>query len=166
MLPSLPQSQRTDFTKYSVKVNTEFPSLKLQNGSLLIMKTVITKPQQHAWSCAELTKQEAPLEACSKQQYIYLYLLHILVKYFLLLIFNLDIIKTAPGIYFKNLTLTFQQKKMTLPFYRCHNHSTRCKDSSPSAASQHSSKCLFKTLSSAVTCEWAGCSRAHSTEDG
>lgn len=34
----------------------------------------------------------------------------LLVNYFFPLIFNLDIIKTAQGIYFKNLTVTFQQK--------------------------------------------------------
>lgn len=63
LLPSLPQSQRADFTKYNRKVKAGFPSPELRNGSLLIMKTVITKPQRHTWPCAELTKQEAPSEA-------------------------------------------------------------------------------------------------------
>lgn len=107
-----PTSQRTNFTKYSGKVKTGFPSLEPRSGSLLIMKTVITNSLRRTYHKLHW-KARSSFEACSKQQY---FCYTFLVKYFLPLIFNLDIIKTAPEIYFKNLTLTFQQKKWPYHF--------------------------------------------------
>ena len=75
------------------------------------------------------------------------------------LIFNLNIIKTAPGIYLKNLTVTFlQKKKMTLPFYRCCNHLAAYNFFFPPPVNQHSRKYLFKTFYSIVICKWASAS--------
>lgn len=103
-LPNVPEDQ---FHKVQLEGQNRFSKPRAMEWIIINYENSNYKPSAAHMVMCGTDKARGSIEACWKQHY---FCYTFLVKYFLPLISNLGIIKTAPGIYFKNLTLTFQQK--------------------------------------------------------
>lgn len=94
-IPSVPADQ---FHQVQWEGQNRVPQPEAMEWVVINYENSNYKPSAACAVLCHSDKMRGSFDACSKQQY---FCYTFLVKYFLPLIFNLDIIKTAPGIYLK-----------------------------------------------------------------
>lgn len=94
-IPSVPGDQ---FHQVQWEGQNRVPQPEVMEWIVINYENSNYKPSAACTVLCRSDKTRGSFDACSKQQY---FCYTFLVKYFLPLIFNLDIIKTAPGIYLK-----------------------------------------------------------------